>query len=262
MDEIESQIAKIQLGNNKTSSSFVYVMAEKASGSAAELYVVAELPLFNPAAEESCERICLAIASGLKRSYRKATEDSTFENAISQINEELGKLASVGQTQWINKLNCILAVKEGVNFNIATCGKVSAYLLRAGEYTDISCSPDQSHPLKTFENYASGKVRLGDLLILSTTQMFNYLSMDRLLSIVSNSPFLTASQTVLELLKETAEPQVSFAVLLNMQAPVGEISNDELDLENYIVETPSAGPSLLKKLTNISSTPFLRAKPL
>jgi hypothetical protein len=248
MDEIESQIAKIQLGNNKTSSSFVYIMAEKASGSAAEIYVVAELPLFNPAAEESCERICLAIGSGLKRAYRNPIQDNSFENAISQINEELGKLASLGQTQWINKLNCILGVKDGANFNIATCGKVSAYLLRSGEYTDISCSPEQSHPLKTFENYAGGKIRLGDLLILSTTQMFNYLSMDRLLNIVSDSPFLTASQTVLELLKETAEPQVSFAVLLNLQAPVGEIGQDELDLENYIVERPSSSPSFFTKI--------------
>ena len=85
-------------------------------------------------------------------------------------------------------------------------------------------------------------------LILSTTQMFNYLSMDRLLNIVSTTPFLTASQTVLELLKETAEPQVSFAVLLNFQAPVGEIGQDELDLENYIVETAARAKSFLTRL--------------
>ena len=260
MDEMESQIAKILLGNNKTSKSFVYIMAEKASGSSAELYVVAELPLFNPAAEESCERICLAIASGLKRAYRKPTEENSFENAISQINEELGKLASMGQTQWINKLNCILGVKEGSNFFVASCGKVSAYLLRGGEYTDISCSPDQSHPLKTFENYASGKIRLGDLLILSTTQMFNYLSMDRLLNIVSDAPFLTASQTVLELLKEAGEPQVSFAVLLNLQAPVGEIGNDELDLENYIVDTAPVGPGFFSKAYEYVKHAFFAGK--
>jgi len=260
VDEIESQIAKIQLGNNKTSTSYVYIMAEKAGQSSSELYVVAELPLFNPAAEESCERICLAIASGLKRAYKRPGGESAFENAISQINEELGKLASLGQTQWINKLSCILGVKEGNNFNIATCGKVSAYLLRGGEYTDISCSPAQSHPLKTFENYASGKVRLGDLLILSTTQMFNFLSMDRLLNIVSTSNFLTASQTILELLKGTSEPQVSFGVLLNLQAPAGEIGEEELDLENYIVEASGPSTGFAQKILNYAKDAFALGK--
>ncbi|MBI5530837.1 MAG: hypothetical protein HY918_05095, partial [Candidatus Doudnabacteria bacterium] len=222
MEELESQIAKIQLGNTKASSTYVYIMAEKAAGSSAELYVVAELPLFNPAAEEACERICLAIASTLKRSYKRQISENSFENAISQINEELGKLASLGQTQWIDKLNCILGVKQGHNFNIATCGKVSAFLLRNKEYTDISCSQTQSHPLKTFENFALGKIRLGDLLILSTTQLFNHLSMGRLMDIVSGNNFLTATQTVIELLKENADPQTSFAILLNLQVLPGQ----------------------------------------
>ena len=148
--------------------------------------------------------------------------ENTFENAISQINEELGKLAAMGQTQWIDKLNCIVAVKEGSDFSITSCGKVSAYLLRGGELTDISCSQTQSHPLKTFENFAVGKIRLGDLILLSTAQLFNYVSMDRLLNIFGNTDFLTATQTVIQLLKENAEPQISFGTLLNLQVPEGE----------------------------------------
>src|ERR1051326_2317135 len=112
MEELESQIAKIQLGNTKSSQSYVYTLAEKAQGSDAELFVVAELPLFNPAAESSCEKICLAIGSTLKRVFRRPADAVNFEIAVSQINEELGKLASLGQTHWIDKLNCILAVKD------------------------------------------------------------------------------------------------------------------------------------------------------
>src|SRR5581483_4150058 len=162
----ESQIAKIVLGNTKSSGSYVFVLAEPALVPNIELYVVAELPMLSPAAEELCERICLAIAAALRRSYKNVGAADNFENAVNQVNEELGKLASLGQTQWISKLNCALAVKRGQHFDLATTGKISAYLLRGGEFTDISCSPAQTHPLKTFENYASGKIRLGDLLIL------------------------------------------------------------------------------------------------
>ena len=261
MDELESQIAKISLGNTKSSSSYIYVMAEKSPSGSEELYVVAELPLFNPAAQESCERICLAIASGLRRAYKRPGNENTFENAINQINEELGKLASMGQTQWIDKLNCILGVKSGRNFTIATCGKISAYLLRNREYTDISCSSPKSHPLKTFENYATGKIRLGDLLLLSTIQLFNYLSMDRLMKIVSNADFLTSTQTVIQLLKETSDPQISFGVLLNLQVPPGETAETEVDLENYIVENVAPEKNILAKGLAYLKTAFALDKP-
>lgn len=239
MDELESQIAKIQLGNSKVASSFVFVMAEKAAASEAELYVVAELPLLNPAAVESCEKICLAIGSTLKRVYRKPLNPNSFELAIAQINEELGKLASLGQVHWINKLNCIIGVKNGHEFTIATCGKVAAFLYRSNEFTDISCSPAQSHPLKTFENYSTGRIRLGDLLILSTTQLFNYISMDRVKTIISGGEFLRATQTIIELLKDNAGPEVAFGTILNLQVEQGQTTEEEVDLENYIVEIPS-----------------------
>ena len=246
MDDLESQIAKIQLGNFRSTNSYAYALAEKAGGGDAEIYVVAELPLFNPAAEESCEKICLAIASTLRRAYKKPFTENIFENAIAQMNEELGKLASLGQIHWINKLNCVVAVKEKSSLTIASCGKVAAFLLRNGELTDISCSADSSHPLKTFENYATGKIRLGDLIIFSNNQLFNYVSMDRLRSILTGSDFLAATQTIIELLKETAGPEVAFATLLNLQVKPGETANEEIDLESYVVEATNS-PSWSEK---------------
>jgi hypothetical protein len=256
MEELESQIAKIQLGNNKSSNSFIYVLAEKASGCPAELYMAAELPLFNPAAEESCQRICLAISSALKRVYRNQGAQDNFENAIGQINDELGKLAALGQTQWVDKLSCIIGVKEGRDFQIATCGKVGAFLLRGGEFTDISCSPEQRHPLKTFENYASGRLKIGDLLVLSTAQLFNYLSLDRLLQILSGPDFLFGTQTIIELLKQNAEPQIGFGVLLNLQVPFGQAPETEVDLEDYVVENHGQGVGFWTKALGFLTTMF------
>lgn len=261
MEALESQIAKIQLGNNKSSNAYVFVLAEKAPTGEAELYVVAELPLFNPAAEADCERICLAIAASLKRSFRRGLSETSFENAISQINEELGKLAAMGRTQWIDKLNCIISVKQGSSLSIASCGKISAYLLRNEEFTDISCSQTKNHPLKTFENFAVGKIRLGDLILLSTAQLFNYVSMDRLLNIFDNMDFLTAAQTVISLLKENAGPQVGFGTLLNLQVPEGQTSEAEVDLENYVVENQGARENLPAKAFNYLKTAFALKNP-
>lgn len=236
MDTLESQVAKIQIGNIKHVTSFVYILAEKAPVGSAELYMVAELPLFNAAAEANCEKICLAIESALKRVYKKAASGNAFESAIAQVNDELGKLAEMGQTHWIDKLNCILACKDGANFSIATCGKVAAYLYRGHEFTDISCSSPTTHPLKTFENVAFGKLRLDDITILSTTQLFNHLAIDRLKHILKDNNFLHAAQLIIEVLKENAGPDVAFGTLLIMQVPFGQTPSDEIDLESYVAQ--------------------------
>ena len=256
MNSLESQVAKIQIGNFKHTSSYVFVLAEKAAVGAAELYLVAELPLFNPAAEASCEKICLAIASALKRSYRKPSNENTFENAVAQINEELAKLASLGQTHWVDKLSCVIAVREDENFSIASCGKVAAFLLRNGEFTDISCSAATSHPLKTFENIAYGQLRLGDIIILSTTQLFNYLSADRLRNVLSESSFLAAAQNVIEILKDSAGPDVAFGTVLNLQVPVGETLDEQIDLEAYVTEKPPLRQSPFERVIAYVKTTF------
>lgn len=247
MPQLESQIAKIHLFNPRSANNYVFVLTEKAGGSDAEIYMVAELPLLNPAALKQCEQICLAVAGALKRAYKRPLTESSFENAVAQVNEELGKLAEMGQNYWINKFNCILGVKNQGEFTIATCGKISAYLLRDNELADISTSETESHPLKTFESFATGKIRLGDILILSNTQLLNFVSVDRLKNILKKENFLNAAQTVIELLKELAGPEVGFGTVFNLQVPFGQTGPEEIDLESYIVETP-AHVSFLKNL--------------
>jgi hypothetical protein len=253
MQETESQIAKIQLGKPKQTGSFVYAMAEKATGSEAELFLIAEIPVTTTENSETCENICQPITTAFRRVYARPFSENSFENAISEINEELGQVASQGQTHWINKINAIIAIRYENNFYISSCGKVSAFLLRAGDFTDISCSEQTTHPLKTFETFASGKIRLGDLLILSTTQMFNYLSMDRFKDLILNDNFLRATQVIIQLLKDNAGPNVAFCTILNMQVPFGQAGQEEVDLENFVIEEQPKNNILEKVFTYIKN---------
>ncbi|MCX6797550.1 MAG: hypothetical protein NTX98_03695 [Candidatus Doudnabacteria bacterium] len=258
MEQLESQIAKINLGNVRQTNSFVYVLAEKAADlTDAEIFLIAELPLLNPAAIGSCQQICMAIGSTLLRAYKRPAQGNAFENAISLVNEELGKLVESGQTDWINKLNCIIGVKNKNSFSIATCGKTVAFLLRDNILSDISNESPSSHPLKTFENYSEGKIYLGDILILSTNQLFNFLSIDRIKNILAGYDFLSASQTIIELLKENAGPETAFGIIINQQVRPGETASEEIDLENYILEQPKYQPGLLAKTAAFLKNLFL-----
>lgn len=242
--ELESQVAKIELGPERKAKSFVFVSAEKLQGGTdAESFIVAEILESKDGLRESCEQIALSIRSALRRAFKKNAEVESFEAAVALINEELGKLATLGETHWIDKLNCILGVKTGQVFNIATCGKVAAYLMRENELTDISCSAPKSHPLKTFENFASGKLRLGDLLILSTTQLFNHLSIDRLKAMLSQGDFLKSTGQIIELLKANAAPEIAFGTVLALQSEPGTAPAEEINLEEYIESKQPLKPS-------------------
>lgn len=248
MQDFESQIAKIALGNFKSTKSFVHVMAEKAPNGETELYLAAELPILNPAALESCKQICDAIESTLKRSFRNRTSQNQFENTISSINEELSKLAATGETHWINKLNCAVGVLENGKLDLATCGKVATYLLRNGSFTDISCSSPSTNPIKAFDTFSSGKLKLDDIIILSTTQLFNYISIDRLKDILSSNDFLNASRSVVEILKSGAGPEVAFGTIINWLALPGTAPEEDTDLENYLSPAQALSESKTVKL--------------
>ena len=52
--DFEAQVAKIQTGNQKTATTHVLVVSETALGGKAEIYLITELPMFNPAACSDC----------------------------------------------------------------------------------------------------------------------------------------------------------------------------------------------------------------
>lgn len=235
MENLESQVAKIQIGNFKQTSSYVLTFAEKAADGISELYAVVELPMFNPAAIPDCERITQAVCATLQRAYKRGVNESTFEAALGEINEELGKLATLGQTNWIGKLNSAVAVKTESTFNIATTGKVTALLFRENEFTDITDSPKSKHPLKTFENFATGRLRVNDMLVLSTSELFNHLSIDRLKNVLTGNSLHLAAEQVVKILEENAGPETAFGTLLLYESTLqNQVSEAPIQLAEYL----------------------------
>lgn len=233
---LETQVAKIHIGDPKQATTYVYVLAEKMEATETEIYVLCELPMFNPAARADCESICEAIGASLKRSYRKTANDNTFENALAQINEELGKLASLGKTHWVGKLSALVAAKRGTHLSIATVGKITALLYRDSNFAAMAEISAQSTPLKTFESFAIGKLRLDDLLLLSTTQLLNHVSIDRIRQILEDNDLPGAAGNIVEILRENAGPEVACGTILALQVKPGQGTDEEIDLTPYVSE--------------------------
>ena len=234
MNEIETQIAKIQFGNPKQTTTHVFVMAEQAFNGRSELYLITELPVFNPAALEECDRIANALAASLRRSYRKITTPETFETSLAALNEELGKLTSQGKTHWIGKLNALVAVKDGARFSIASTGKVTALLYRDDDFNNITEPSPTTNVLKTFENFSVGKLHLGDIIILSTNQLFSNISADRIKNILNSHTLPLAGQEILRILQENTGPETAFGSLLGLMVEPGATTVEHVALADYV----------------------------
>ncbi len=270
MTELETQVVKIQLGDNRQASSFVFTLAETIDISGTELYVICEMPLFNPAAKEECQRIAEAITASLKRSYRKTYRASIFENALATINEELAKLVTLGKTHWLGKLNAVVAVKNNNILSVATVGKISALLYREGKFVSVTEASSNNQPLKTFEQFSEGKLKLNDMFILSTSQLLNHISIDRIKSLLDQNELPLAAQSMIEYLQSEMGPEVACGTIFALQVEAGSITDEEVDLGQYLAgpqedDEQESGkswipPKIKSKVTTGASTGMLIAK--
>lgn len=214
MDNLETNVAKISLGNPKQTSTYVATLAEKSLHQECELFGVVSLPLLNPAALEDCERISGALTAAFKRSFKRGCDLKTFENSLNEINEEMGKLASLGQQNWTGKVSALVAVRKGSTFYVASTGKTKALLIRDGELNEITEASESKHPLKTFDTFSNGKIKSQDIIILTTAELFNHLSLDRIKKILETNTLELGAQEILQLLEDNAGPEVAFGTLL------------------------------------------------
>jgi hypothetical protein len=213
MTSLETQVGQIFISDKKLSRSFVSLLSEKVPETNAEIFSLIEIPILNPSAWPEYEKLAKTIQSVLRRNFRRPN-DNAFENSIAQINDELAKIAAAGQTAWVGKMNGCLAVRQNDNLFISTTGKIHAYLFRDKQLSDIADSPQKNNPLKTFENFAVGKVLKKDYLIFTTTQLLNYISVERLKDIINKSELGSACQNIAGIIKDLADDTVSFGTFI------------------------------------------------
>ncbi len=253
MSALETQVGQIFISDKKLSKSFVSLLSEKVPETNAEIYSLIELPASNATAWAEYERMSKLIQTILRKNFRNENSNS-FENSIAQINDELAKLAAAGQTAWVGKLNACLAVRQNSDLYVATSGKIHAFLLRDRQLSDIADSPSKANPLKTFENFALGKVTKKDFLIFSTTQLFNYISIERFKDIISSASLAAACQTIAEIIKNLADDSIAFGTFILELGAANELSHEQV-----LSFTPIKDNYSLKKINEMTTNGFVLA---
>jgi hypothetical protein len=131
-------------------------------------------------------------------------------------------------------LNALIAVKDGLRLSITTTGKISGLLFRDDEFSAITETAPAGGLLKTFENFSIGKLHLGDILIFSTTQLFNNISIDRIKNILNTHTLPLAGQEILRILQDNVGPEVAFGSIMALMVEPGTTTVEQVALEDYI----------------------------
>lgn len=161
-----------------------------------------------------------------------------LENALREINEELGALANKGESDWIGNLNALIGyVEENRDLHLSMAGNILGYMIRSGKVVTLTeglNSDDPTNPLKTFENITSGKLSAGDQIILANISFYDYLSVDRMRRLLIEYSSKATAKEAHRLLRKSRAKEVSAAIFDILVED--EKVNDEDLKEFYWVE--------------------------
>lgn len=122
------------------------------------------------------------LASIVKKEYYTHPKRSSIESleaTLHKINTALSKLIKQDNTAWLGKLNAAICVFDKNQIHFTVSGKAKTLLIRDSSLTDISeglTEESELHPLKTFTEVSSGKLKESDKIILTTPGLFEVIT--------------------------------------------------------------------------------------
>ncbi|MBX4204878.1 MAG: 6-bladed beta-propeller [Candidatus Doudnabacteria bacterium] len=212
MARLDTQINQIYYLPADTSQVSLILIDEVLNNNS-HLFVIADLVKIQKRTESTdLKRISEIILTTFQEN-KKLTGESLFETSLAAINQELADLAHSGKKSWLGKFSALVVLKTSDNIFLANTGQMTAMLYRSGEFLEI-LNPEKRglHPLKTFSNFTSGKLKGADILLLTSSNLFNYVALQNLNRMMAeSSDAAQVSERVSKILKDTAGDQEGFA---------------------------------------------------
>jgi hypothetical protein len=266
MARLETQINQIYLTDPEHKKNSLILYEEQITPSL-QLFMVAELWNIQKKSESGDLKKISEIILASFRSNKKLPAETLFETSLSTINQNLADLAHEGRKSWVGKFSCVICVK-GLDNNIfvANNGQTSAWLKRKSELMEILPAEKRgTHPLKTFINYTQGKLTDNDSLILTTSNIFNYISLELFSKLLNQFPLQRASDEITAILRDSISNDVAFSSFLLhfSKKPMEEISPEIAETGIYAPlpeEVPDEAAPQLKWRPSLPKLPSFSMK--
>lgn len=238
---LETRIGKV-LSHQKARGGFSTAIAyepddgvERQHGS---LYFVIDIGSPSPLTAD----IAYNIIDIIKEEYYSDLELSpseSFENALKAANDELSAIAKQGEKDWIGKFNAVVAAVAGKNAYIVQRGTAEMHLLRGGTITNLTkgmYTPGENYrPEETLINLIEGEIEVSDKLVLSTSELFYYVSVEKLKRLIEGHTPAQAAKKLAGLLEQEAEINHTSVLVSEFSLPELLAQEEETEpTENWI----------------------------
>lgn len=179
------------------------------------------------------------LASVAKKTYfashQKSPEDS-FESTLAKVNLSLAEIANHGNVNWIGKIDAVFCSIFENQINFSVSGDAKVLLLRNERLIEISesLSPKDEavNPLKTFTDIASGRLEVGDKLILTTddiSHIFTIEDLEKHALSFDNEKFVRFLKTAL-----VNELEIAGTIVLDAKEKIEEPQKKVVSVESEI----------------------------
>lgn len=192
------------------------------------LFILLELPKNKIEQQPVVDELINQIATYFDTSGQDDPEN-LLEEILQQTNQILPELSTaVKIRQWLNSLDLCIGIIHQNNVFLASIGNIYGLLVHSNQSTSILSQNITINPTKAFSDIVSGQLDEGDVLTVSTSSLFDYISKEKIKQIVSKYSPSAAAIKINELL-ETVPDFVTFNSLIikNSSAVEKDINPEE-----------------------------------
>jgi len=132
-----------------------------------------------------------------------------FEESLKEINRALNAFRQERNSDFLGKMNVVVAAIVGQTLLLTQTGEAEAYLIRRRFTTTISEGLDDADSKDIFSNIASGELESGDFIMFSSTRLLRYISKNDLGRLIGNN-----LQTSLQSIKDFLSTEVLSKIAL------------------------------------------------
>lgn len=177
------------------------------------LFILLELPKHKIDQQPVVDELINQIATYFDTSGQDDPE-IMLEEILQHTNQVLPELSStIKIRQWLNSLDLCIGIMHQNNVFLASVGNIYGLLVHNNQTTSILSQNTNINPTKAFSDIVSGQLDEGDVLIVSTSSLFDYISKEKIKQIVSKYSPSAAAIKINELL-ETVPDFVTFNSLV------------------------------------------------
>ncbi|MBI2356377.1 MAG: hypothetical protein HYV13_04205 [Candidatus Doudnabacteria bacterium] len=188
MARLETQIKQIFLTHPQNLESSQVLYDERLTEHT-HLFLVMELGKSKRKTNPSDLKKISEIILSTFRANKKLPAETMFENSLAEINQRLSDLVHKNRSSWLPNFSAALMLKSQNQIFLASTGAAMGMLKRGRELSRI-LEPEKkiANPLKIFENFSIGKIKEDDLVILTLSNVFNFISQDLFARVLNEDP--------------------------------------------------------------------------